>query len=350
MLDVTGKVLDQDDRRRLAHPLTGGVILFTRNYESPEQLATLVRDIRAVRPDILIAVDHEGGRVQRFRSGFTRLPAMRTLGELYEKDKTAARERAYSAGYVLGAELRAYDIDLSFTPVLDIDYGESGVIGDRAFHRNPQIISDLAISLAQGLHAAGMASCGKHFPGHGFVRADSHLALPVDERSFEEIATDDLVPFREMTAAGMESVMPAHVVYPKVDSQPAGFSPVWLKTILRGQLHFDGVIFSDDLCMEGAAQAGGILARAEAALAAGCDMILVCNRQALADEVLSQLKWEMPAESLQRLARMRGRQPAETPSQLRSTKIYQEALAQVLALGSASAKPAFDPKDIVANL
>src|SRR3954471_12927508 len=240
MLDVIGTTLTDDDRRRLAHPLVGGVILFARNYESPEQLDQLTADIHAVRqPPLLIGVDHEGGRVQRFREGFTVLPAMRELGAAWDADPKAARKLAECVGYVLARELRAHGVDLSFTPVLDVDHGNSSVIGDRAFHSQPRAISELALGLIHGLNEGGMSSVGKHFPGHGHVRADSHHEIPVDERSYAAIEASDLIPFRRLIEGGLGGIMPAHVIYPSVDNQPAGFSQIWLKHVLRTQLGFD---------------------------------------------------------------------------------------------------------------
>ncbi|MDH4233509.1 MAG: beta-N-acetylhexosaminidase [Gallionella sp.] len=339
MLDVLGKQLTAEDEARLRHPLVGGVILFKRNYESPGQLAELTAAIRAVRtPPLLIAVDHEGGRVQRFREGFTRIPAMRELGKIWDTHPQRARHLAQQAGYVLAAELRACSVDFSFTPVLDVDYGQSSVIGDRAFHSNPQAIAELAHSLLLGLRQGGMHSVGKHFPGHGFVQADSHLDIPVDERKFVDIEMCDLIPFRQMVDYGLTAVMPAHVIYPKVDSRPAGFSPIWLKNILRGQLGFEGCIFSDDLSMEGATVAGGIVQRAEAALNAGCDMVLVCNRPDFADELLAGLKWEMPATSKARLAQMRGKHHPESLAQLHEQHHFLKALGEVAVIGMSNAE------------
>jgi beta-N-acetylhexosaminidase len=278
VLDIAGTKLHADDRRRLRHPLTGGLILFARNWESRAQLTALTAEIKAIRPDVLICVDHEGGRVQRFRSdGFTHLPAMRVLGELWMRDALAATDAATACGHVLGAELRACGVDLSFTPVLDLDHGGSSVIGDRAFHRDARVATMLAKSLMHGLLLAGMANCGKHFPGHGFVQADSHHAVPVDKRSLKAILADDARPY-DWLSTSLASVMPAHVVYPKVDALPAGFSERWLKHILRGDLGFQGAIFSDDLSMEGAKVAGSTLDGALAALQAGCDMVLLCNQ------------------------------------------------------------------------
>ena len=288
IIDVAGLALTAEDRRRLAHPLVGGMILFGRNWQDREQLAALCAEIKSVRSDLLVAVDHEGGRVQRFRTdGFTHLPPMRRLGELWleqEEREGASAMKAMAAatatGYVLGAELRACGVDLSFTPVLDLDFGASSVIGDRAFHRDPRIVTLLARSLMQGLLQAGMANCGKHFPGHGYVRADSHLEIPEDERALEEILSEDGAPYEWLDTA-LTSVMPAHVIYSRVDARHAGFSPRWLQDILRGQLQFNGAVFSDDLSMAGAHQIEGRLVSftegAVAALDAGCDMVLLCN-------------------------------------------------------------------------
>lgn len=313
MADVAGFALTDAERARLSHPLIGGVILFRRNFESVEQLKALTAEIRALRsPHLLVAVDHEGGRVQRFIPGFTRLPPMQMLGEAFDADPAAALALARDVGEVLAVELAACGIDLSFTPVLDLDWGRCAVIGNRSFHRDPQVVTQLAVALQQGLSAGGMGSCGKHFPGHGFVEGDSHHVIPVDNRSLEVLREDDLKPFAALAAAGMTSVMPAHVVYPAVDSLPAGFSRVWLQDILRAELGFDGVIFSDDLTMEGAAGVGNIGARADAAFAAGCDMVLVCNRPDLADELLATLLPPAQPELAARLARMQGQGTPES--------------------------------------
>jgi beta-N-acetylhexosaminidase len=339
MLDVAGTELTPEDKARLSHPLVGGVILFTRNYTSPSQLAELTASIHSLRsPPLLIAVDHEGGRVQRFRDGFTRIPAMRELGKIWDDHPKRAKHLAQHAGYVLAAELRACGVDFSFTPVLDVDFGSSGVIGDRAFHSDPQAIAELAHSLLQGLRQGGMHTVGKHFPGHGFVRADSHLEIPVDERSYTDIELCDLIPFRQMVNYGLTAVMPAHVIYPKVDKYPAGFSEIWLKKILRGELGFEGCIFSDDLSMEGATVAGGIVQRAEAALQAGCDMVLVCNRPDLEDELLDGLKWDMSATSKARLAQMRGRPRPETLVHLHEQPEFMKALHEVASIGMGTAE------------
>ena len=334
MLDILGKQLTAEDERRLLHPLVGGVILFARNYESPSQLAALTASIHALRaPPLLIAVDHEGGRVQRFREGFTRIPPMRELGKEWDKHPKRAKHLAQQTGFVLASELRACGVDFSFTPVLDVDYGASSVIGDRAFHFEPQAIAELAHSLLMGLKQGGMPTVGKHFPGHGFVCADSHLEIPVDERSYTDIELCDLIPFRQMVNYGLTAVMPAHVIYPKIDPRPAGFSKVWLKDILRGELGFEGCIFSDDLSMEGATVAGGIVQRAGAALNAGCDMVLVCNKPESADELLAGLKWEMPAQSKARLAQMHGHPHPKTMVQLHENADFIRALHEVSNIG-----------------
>ncbi|MEP7155488.1 MAG: beta-N-acetylhexosaminidase [Betaproteobacteria bacterium] len=291
MTDVAGLVLTDEDIARLTHPLVGSVILFARNFESPEQLKRLTASIHALREPVLpIAVDHEGGRVQRFREGFTAIPPMRALGEVWAQEPKRAAALAEQVGYVLAHELIQHGVDFTFAPVLDLDWGESAVIGNRSFNRDPRIVSLLAARLGKGLAAAGMGAVGKHFPGHGFVRADSHHEIPVDERSFEAIIADDMIPFEDLSLRNeMAGVMPAHVIYPAVDSKPAGFSPKWLKEILRERLGFAGIIFSDDLSMEGASVAGNITQRAHAALDAGCDVVLICNDSVKADELLAGL-------------------------------------------------------------
>jgi beta-N-acetylhexosaminidase len=337
MLDVAGTSLTADDRRRLLHPLVGGVILFSRNFESCAQLAQLTADIHALRsPSLIIAVDHEGGRVQRFREGFTRLPPMRELGLVWDRDHRRAVALAHELGFVLAAELRVHGVDLSFAPVLDVDYGNSSVIGDRAFHSRVEAIAELAAGVMHGLRDGGMAAVGKHFPGHGHVRADSHHEVPVDPRPYADIESDDLVPFRRLIDSGMGGIMPAHVIYPAVDPAPAGFSEKWLKGILRGELGFDGVIFSDDLSMEGASVAGRVVARAEAALRAGCDMVLVCNNPQSTDELLAGLHYTMPAVSLARLARIHGRAHAADGVKLREDPRYAAALHAIAGLGAHS--------------
>ena len=293
IIDIAGKALTDADRRRLAHPLVGGIILFARNWESREQLVQLCADIKGVKADLLICVDHEGGRVQRFRAdGFTHLPPMRAFGQMWMDDGKGSKQRegsgalaamnaATAAGYVLGTELRACGVDFSFTPVLDLDFGGSTVIGDRAFARDARVTSLLAQALMHGLLQSGMRNCGKHFPGHGFVKADSHVDIPVDKRSLKAILAEDAAPYGWLSAS-LNSVMPAHVIYPKVDGRPAGFSSRWLNDILRGRLGFTGAIFSDDLSMAGARQIDGkevsYTEAAVTALEAGCDLVLLCNQ------------------------------------------------------------------------
>jgi len=278
MLDLAGLELYTEERERVTHPLVGGVILFKRNYVDREQLDALTKAIRALRdPPPLIAVDHEGGRVQRFRDGFTAIPPMATLGQLWDRDVAAAAAEATRLGATIGTELGDHGVDFSFAPVVDLDYGRSAVIGDRAFHRNPNAVAHLAAAFCGGLRSRGMAAVVKHFPGHGFVSVDSHTEAPVDARPLSALDKDDLVPFAALIRQGIEGVMPAHVAYPDVDERPAGFSRRWLQEILRGRFGFDGMIFSDDLSMAGARVAGGILERADAAYEAGCDMLVVCN-------------------------------------------------------------------------
>jgi beta-N-acetylhexosaminidase len=284
VIDIAGTTLNADDRRRLRHPLTGGLILFKRNWEHRRQLTELTAAIKAERPDVLICVDHEGGRVQRFRSdGFTHLPPMRHFGERWMRDAMAATDAATAAGFVLASELRACGVDFSFTPVLDLDHGGSAVIGDRAFHRDPRVAALLAKSLMHGLLLAGMGNCGKHFPGHGYVQADSHVAVPVDPRGLKAILADDALPYAWLSSS-LTAVMPAHVVYRRVDARPACFSERWLQDVLRAQLGFTGAVFSDDLSMEGARHLGdggtalGYADAAALALGAGCDLVLLCNQ------------------------------------------------------------------------
>jgi beta-N-acetylhexosaminidase len=332
MLDIQGTVLDPEDVDLLQNPMVGGLILFTRNYASAQQVTELVQAIReAAAGDILLAVDHEGGRVQRFRPEFTRLPPVAALGSQYGDDPLEARRLARLAGWLMAAEVRAVGVDFSFAPVLDLDFGVSRVIGDRSFNRQPEVVTDLAGAYIGGMRAAGMASTGKHFPGHGFVEADSHLDIPRDSRSLTAIMQEDVLPFRQLMEQGLDAVMPAHVIYGQVDSRPAGFSPVWLQEILRGELGFNGVIFSDDLSMEGASVAGGYAARAEAALVAGCDMILACNNRAGAKEILDKADLNVPEASSQRLERMRG-QPFMNRSALLEDGYWRMAVESVTAL------------------
>jgi beta-N-acetylhexosaminidase len=290
VIDVVGTELTDADRERLRHPAAGGVILFSRNYRSPEQLTALCEDIERLRePALPICVDHEGGRVQRFREGFTAIPAMRQLGRLWDRDREAGRAAARACGYVVASELAAHGVDFSFAPVLDLDFGSSSVIGDRALHFDPTAVGALGAGIVQGFADAGMAAVGKHFPGHGFAEADSHVAVPKDERAVKEIFRKDVVPFQAAIGAGLAAVMPAHVIYTQADAEPAGYSKYWLQEVLRGKLAFNGLIFSDDLSMEGAAVAGGVAERARAALNAGCDMVLLCNDPEGQEKLLESL-------------------------------------------------------------
>ncbi|MCH7344455.1 beta-N-acetylhexosaminidase [Pelomonas sp. CA6] len=332
ILDIAGTAMTADERRRLRHPLVGGLILFARNFESRAQLTALCGEIKSLRPDLLIAVDHEGGRVQRFRSdGFTELPAMGRIGQLWMQDAMRGLQAASAAGYVLASELRACGVDFSFAPVLDLDHvdeqgaSRSSVIGSRSFHADPRVVTVLAQSVMQGLALAGMGSCGKHFPGHGFVQADSHVDVPVDRRGLKAILAEDARPF-EWLSLSLSAVMPAHVIYPKVDGRPAGFSARWLQDILRERLGFAGAVFSDDLGMRGArvleGREIGFTEAALAALQAGCDLVLLCNQSpidggAALDQVLAQLelaaaegRWQPSAESE---ARRQGLLPQQAP-------------------------------------
>ncbi len=327
-IDVAGTVLTDVERERLRHPRVGGLILFARNYHDREQLSALCREVHALRtPSLPITIDHEGGRVQRCRDGFTALPPMRLLGQLWDVDPSAAIAVARDTGFVLAAELRACGVDFSFTPVLDLDYGRSSVIGNRSFHNDPEVVSELAAALIEGLRRAGMGACGKHFPGHGWVEADSHVAIPVDDRDLSAI-TRDMIPFRRLK---LDAVMPAHVIYPKVDAHPAGFSQVWIDK-LRRKLDFEGVIFSDDLSMEGAAVAGGIVERANAAWTAGCDALLVCNAP---DSVTVLLESWQPTDDLARSARKARLLPTSAAipwNELETYAQYRSALTAVHGL------------------
>jgi len=349
IIDIAGPALDANDRRRLAHPLVGGLIFFARHWADRAQLTELCAEAKSLRPDLLLCVDHEGGRVQRFRTdGFTPLPPMRTLGAMWMRDEPgrpgsgamAATDAATACGFVLASELRACGIDLSFTPVLDLDHGPSGVIGDRAFHRDARVVSLLAKSLMHGLLQAGMAGCGKHFPGHGFVAADSHTDLPIDERSLEVILADDAAPYGWLSTS-LASVMPAHVVYPQVDGKPAGFSRVWLQEVLRGRLGFAGAIFSDDLSMQGASVAGTPTEAALAALGAGCDLVLLCNQSATGDgapvdalldgllEAESEGRWVADAASEARRLALLPTMPPLAWDELMHHPAYRHALERV---------------------
>lgn len=307
MIDVQGKSLTEEDRELLAHPLVGGVILFTRNFESVEQLEALVASIRAARqPPLLVTVDHEGGRVQRFRKGFTVLPPMRTIGREYDLDAQTGRQLARQCGWIMAAELRAVGIDMSFAPCVDLDYGVSSVIGDRAFHRDPRVVAELAIAFMGGMREAGMAATAKHFPGHGAVAPDSHVAMPVDRRPLVDL-DDDLYPYRRLIDNGLASVMAAHVVFSDVDGLPAGFSPRWIRDELRGRLGFDGAVFTDDLSMAGAGVVGDMVERSKAALAAGCDVLSLCNNRQGVLQVIDSLRGSGDPLSQVRMARLHGK-------------------------------------------
>lgn len=329
MFDLAGTTLRPEEVHRLESPAAGGVILFSRNYETITQLQELVAAIRAIRPNLLIAVDHEGGRVQRFRQGFVRIPPARR----YLQGGEAGEQRAEQAGWVMASELRSFDIDISFAPVLDVDGGISEIIGDRAFADDAANVTRLALAFMAGMHRAGMAATGKHFPGHGGVAADSHLELPVDHRPLTELEVRDMQPFRELIRNGLDAIMPAHVIYPAVDSQPAGYSHIWLQSLLRQQLGFEGVIFSDDLSMVGAESAGDYPARARQALKAGCDMVLVCNAPEGARTVLEALAdvttWN--PDSAARLQKLRGRYPLSR-EELLTRKDWQDACALMTEL------------------
>ncbi len=331
MLGLEGLELTASEREYLRHPLTGGIILFERNYESMEQLLRLVEEIHAARePRLLVAVDQEGGRIQRFRKDFTRLPPPRALGRLYDENPKRAKRLAQTCGWLMASELRAVGVDLSLAPVLDLDRGVSTVIGDRAFHGDPEAVADIGHSYMTGMTQAGMAATGKHFPGHGSVTADSHVALPYDHRAYVDIYNQDMVAFERMIHYGLAAIMTAHVVYPQVDRQPAGFSRRWIKDVLRGRLEFQGVVFSDDLMMAAAKAGGKPLDRARAALDAGCDMVLVCKSAAVA-EVLDGLSVQDDPASHMRLVRMHGRH-ALTRATLMADPQYQPARDAVLGL------------------
>lgn len=330
MIDIAGTELTDLDRQRLCHPLVGGIILFTRNYSHPEQLAALTAEIHALRsPQLLIAVDHEGGRVQRFRDGFTRLPAMATLGKLWDDNPDAALKAARQVGYVLASELRARGVDYSFTPVLDLDYGPSRVIGDRAFHRQPAAVIALAKALGEGLRQAGMGSCGKHYPGHGYVVPDSHVELPVDDRPFAAMQ-EDMAPYRQLPLNG---IMAAHVIYNCMDCNTAVFSNKWI-SYLRNDIKFDGVVFTDDLSMAGAGVVGGMLQRVETAYNAGCDMLLVCNAPDVVGDVLANWKPEVDSLRGKRVETLIPQVSAMTWDALQADSAYraaQKTIADLMA-------------------
>lgn len=330
MIDIAGTELTDLDRKRLCHPLVGGIILFSRNYANPDQLSALNTQIHALRsPSLLIAVDHEGGRVQRFRDGFTRLPPMAALGKLWDSAQQAALAAARQVGYVLAAELRARGVDYSFTPVLDLDYGPSRVIGDRAFHRQSDAVIALAAALGEGLHQAGMGSCGKHYPGHGFVIPDSHVELPIDDRAFDAMQ-EDIQPYRKLP---LDGVMAAHVIYNCMDCNTAVFSNKWIG-YLRNDIKFDGVVFTDDLSMAGAGVVGDMLSRVGTAYAAGCDMLLVCNAPDVVGEVLENWKPKIDPLRGKRVEALIPLIPALSWEVLQADPTYQaaqKAISQLMA-------------------
>jgi len=328
MIDLLGKQLLPEERELLTHPLVGGIILFTRNFESREQVTELIAEVRAARtPPLLVAVDYEGGRVQRFRKDFTILPPMRVIGQAYDQNRQAGLQLARQSGWLLAAELRAAGIDLSFGPVVDLDYGASSVIGDRAFHRDARVVGDLAVAMMHGMRDAGMCAVAKHFPGHGAVVADSHIALPIDKRRYVDMG-NDLHPYVRLIDNQLPAVMVAHVVYEQVDSVPASFSRKWMVDELRGKLGFTGAVFSDDLSMEGASVMGSIPQRAYKAIAAGCDMVLICNQREAALQTLHELDIEPDPVSLARLARLHGL-PSPTQQELLASTQWQSAMAAV---------------------
>lgn len=330
MIGIDGLSLSEEERDLLQHPLVGGVILFTRNFGGPEQLIGLVAEIRRVRPELLIAVDHEGGRVQRFRTGFTVLPPAAAYGRAYDSDQREGLRLAELGGWIMAAELRACDIDLSFAPVLDLDYGVSTVIGDRAFHAQVDAVTRLAGAFIRGMRRAGMAATGKHFPGHGGVAADSHLELPVDGRAYADLHELDMLPFERLIATDLSAIMTAHVVYPAVDERPASFSLRWVRDELRRRLGFHGAVFCDDLGMAGAAVIGDPIARAQAALEAGCDMLPVCNDRAATIAILDGLRVEPDVFSGKRLAALRGA-PAPGRRELLAMDEWREASGTLTA-------------------
>ncbi len=328
VLDIAGTELTEDDLRRIRHPLTGMVILFTRNYENPEQLSRLTAAIHAAKPGLLIGVDHEGGRVQRFREGFTEIPAMRAYGDLRKKDPQAAERALTAAGFVMAAELLACGVDFTFAPVLDLDWGRSAIIGERSLGADPRDVAAMARAVTLGMMTAGMANCGKHFPGHGWAEADSHKALPEDERAAGNVLGEDVKPYGWL-GAGLASVMTAHVLYPMIDEVPATFSKRLLQDVLRSELGFTGLIFSDDLSMQGAKKEGGIVERAQKALAAGCDALIICNAPEDTDELLAGLSWQTTPPFEERWRRIAPRPMAADRATLEASAVYRAALEQM---------------------
>lgn len=321
MVDLLGTTLSQEEKEILQHPLVGGVILFSRNFECAAQVEALCQEIHALRsPHLLISVDHEGGRVQRFRQDFTRLPPVAAIGKQYHQHPQQALQRAEQTGWLMAAELRAVGVDFSFAPVLDLNYGVSEVIGDRSFHRDPKVVIAIARAYIHGMKKAWMSAVGKHFPGHGAVEVDSHLGLPVDKRYFEDMLQADMLPFSQLCQKELAGIMPAHIVYEQSDEMPAGFSRYWLQEVLRGRFGFQGAIISDDLSMEGAAIVGGPLERAEAALEAGCDMVLVCNNPGSVVEVIDGLRIKPDPLRHARLVRLHGRHAVDRDELLASAE------------------------------
>jgi len=333
MVDIAGTELSADDVRVLAHPMVGSVLLFTRNYDNPRQVAALTAAIRALRaPHLLIAVDHEGGRVQRFREGFTRLPAARLLGRRFDEDRRDALALAQSVGWLMASELRAVGVDFSFAPCIDLDYGVSEIIGDRAFHSDPDTVAALAVATMSGMREAGMPAIAKHFPGHGAVVADSHIALPVDRREFVDLEAD-MRPYRPLIDNNLPGIMVAHVVFPAMDALPASLSKRWITGVLRGEMGFHGCVFADDLTMAGAAAFGDCLARVDLALAAGCDVLPICNDRHSVELVLGRFGANVgSAASQARLVRMRAR--GEAPADLRADRHWQETAARIAGLSA----------------
>lgn len=330
MVDLLATELSEAEKEILKHPLVGGVILFSRNFESVEQITRLCNEIHQLRqPHLLISVDHEGGRVQRFRKGFSRLPPVAAIGKEYHQHPKLTLERAEQSGWLMAAELRAVGVDFSFAPVLDLDYGVSQVIGDRSFHRDPLAVTDIARAYIQGMKRAWMSAVGKHFPGHGAVEVDSHLGLPVDSRHLEDMLQADMLPFTRLCQTELAGIMPAHIVYENNDKLPACFSPFWLQEMLRGKLQFQGAILSDDLSMEGAAIMGGPLERAEAALSAGCDMVLVCNNPGSVEQVIDGLKVSTDPLRNARLMRLHGRH-ATPRHELQQSAEWKQAVQTVM--------------------